>query len=51
MQGGDDDTVKTFVKMLYRVHEKKGHDISFKEVAKGRMSTGFLDPTDGRWLY
>ena len=30
-----------------RIHESRGKDLKFTEVAKGRMSTGYLDPEDG----
>ena len=38
----------------FRIHEHhSGSDLSFKQIAKGFLSKGFLDPTDGMfrvWL-
>lgn len=31
----------------HRIHEKKDHQLSFKQVASGHISMGYLDPTDG----
>ena len=31
-----------------RIHEKGDHQLSFKQVASGFMSRGYLDPTDGQ---
>ncbi len=31
-----------------RIHERNDHDLKFKQVAKGFMSKGFLDPEDGK---
>ena len=47
MQGGADEDVKVFEKRLYRIHEYSiGHSVSFKQVAKGKISHGCLDPSD-----
>ena len=32
---------------IRRIHEKKDHQLSFKKVASGFISKGYLDPTDG----
>lgn len=45
-EGGDDEDVAKFEKQLYRVHEKNDSHVSFKLVAKGHISKGYLDPTD-----
>ena len=31
-----------------RIHEKQDHQLSFKQVASGTVSRGYLDPTDGQ---
>ena len=39
--------MKAFEKKLFRIHEYSvGHHISFKQVAKGRISRGCLDQSD-----
>lgn len=46
-KGGDDEDVKVFEKKLFRIHEYSvGHHVSFKQVAKGKISHGYLDPSD-----
>ena len=36
-----------YVVLVYRIREKKDHQLSFKQVASGFISRGYLDPTDG----
>ena len=38
--------MKVYEKHLYRIHEYSEHQVSFKRVAKGKISRGFLDPSD-----
>ncbi len=39
--------MKVFEKELFRIHEYSiGHRVSFKEVAKGKISHGCLDMSD-----
>lgn len=45
-EAGSDGSVLKFKKRLYRIHEKHGHDLKFKQVAEGFISRGFLDPGD-----
>lgn len=33
-----------------RIHERREHDLKFKQVAKGFISKGYLDPSDGNPL-
>jgi gelsolin len=44
--GGADEDVKSEEKVLHRIHEKKDNQLSFKQVASGIISRGYLDPTD-----
>ena len=30
-----------------RIHERREHDLKFKQIAKGFISKGYLDPSDG----
>ena len=39
-------TLKLFT-LDQRIRETRHHDLSFKSVAKGIISKGYLDPTDG----
>ena len=34
---------------MCRIQEKKDHQLSFKQVASGFISRGYLDPTDGQF--
>lgn len=39
--------MKMFEKKLFRIHEySHGNRVSFKQVAKGKISRGCLDPSD-----
>lgn len=39
--------MKVFEKKLFRIHEYSvGHHVSFKQVAKGKVSHGLLDMSD-----
>ena len=33
-----------------RIHERREHDLKFKQIAKGFISKGYLDPSDGNPL-
>ena len=34
------------MKLLFRIHERREHDLKFKQIAKGFISKGYLDPSD-----
>lgn len=46
-RGGEDSEVQKYEKELFRIREgRHQHDLTFKSVAKGTISKGYLDPTD-----
>jgi len=45
-QGGPDERVTKFEKLMFRIHERQEHDLKFKQIAKGFMSKAYLDPAD-----